>query len=116
MTLRGRARTRSWPKQVQYESLANGEVWRRGVKLSYIDGESRGGGGAWRAYFVLLLDISVKPQPASTMLITICRYHTQGVKEVPSSLAHWRKKIGVETTCVEIKFQAPHAIDAMLSR
>ena len=44
------------------------------------------------------------------------RYHTQGVKEVPSSLAHWRKKIGVETTCVEIKFQAPHAIDATLSR
>ena len=35
------------------------------------------------------------------------RYQTQGVKEVPSSLAHWRKKIGVETTCVEIKFQAP---------
>ena len=35
------------------------------------------------------------------------RYHTQGVKEVPSSLAHWRKKIGVETTYVEIKFQAP---------
>ena len=69
-----------------------------------------------QAYFVLLLDISVKPQPASTMLITICRYHTQGVKEVPSSLAHWRKKIGVETTCVEIKFQAPHAIDATLSR
>ena len=50
------------------------------------------------------------------MLITICRYHTHGVKEVPSSLAHWRKKIGVETTCVEIKFQAPHAIDATLSR
>ena len=44
------------------------------------------------------------------------RYQTQGVKEVPSSLAHWRKKIGVETTCVEIKFQAPHAIDATLSR
>ena len=43
------------------------------------------------------------------------RYQTQGVKEVPSSLAHWRKKIGVETTCVEIKFQAPHAIDATLS-
>ena len=38
------------------------------------------------------------------------------MKEVPSSLAHWRKKIGVETTCVEIKFQAPHAIDATLSR
>ena len=35
------------------------------------------------------------------------RYQTQGVKEVPSSLAHWRKKIGVETTYVEIKFQAP---------
>ena len=35
------------------------------------------------------------------------RYQTHGVKEVPSSLAHWRKKIGVETTCVEIKFQAP---------
>ena len=44
------------------------------------------------------------------------RYQTQGVKEVPSSLAHWRKKIGVETTCVVIKFQAPHAIDATLSR
>ena len=58
-------------------------------------------------YFVLLLVISVYPQPASTMLIAIWRYHTQGVKEVPSSLAHWRKKIGVETTCVEIKFQAP---------
>ena len=48
--------------------------------------------------------------------MAICKYQTQGVKEVPSSLAHWRKKIGVETTCVEIKFQAPHAIDATLSR
>ncbi len=41
------------------------------------------------------------------MLIAICKYHTHGVKEVPSSLAHWRKKIGVETTYVEMKFQAP---------
>ena len=78
-------------------------------------GESRGG-GAWRAYFVLLLDISVYPQAAKPMFMAIWTIHTQGVKEVPSSLAHWRKKIGVETTCVEIKFQAPHAIDATLSR
>ena len=42
------------------------------------------------------------------MLMAICKYHTHGVKEVPSSLAHWRKKIGVETTCVEIEFQAPN--------
>jgi hypothetical protein len=49
------------------------------------------------------------------MLIAICKYHTQGVKEVPSSLAHWRKKIGVETTCVEMKFQAPNSLTHWLS-
>ena len=42
------------------------------------------------------------------------RYHTQGVKEVPSSLAHWRKKIGVETTwksmvcLIQASFETPH--------
>ena len=57
-----------------------------------------------------------KEMKAPLLDAAAARYHTQGVKEVPSSLAHWRKKIGVETTCVEIKFQAPHAIDATLSR
>ncbi len=42
------------------------------------------------------------------------RYQTQGVKEVPSSLAHWRKKIGVETTwksmvcLIQASFETPH--------
>ena len=65
MMLRGRARTRSWPK---YRSSVNLRVeerrgrGRRGVKLSFIDrrvprrGTSTRAGGA---YFVLLLDISV---------------------------------------------------------
>ena len=42
------------------------------------------------------------------------RYHTQGVNEVPSSLAHCRKKIGVETTwksivcLIQASFETPH--------
>ena len=48
-----------------------------------------------------------KGNEGSLLDAAAARYQTQGVKEVPSSLAHWRKKIGVETTCVEIKFQAP---------
>ena len=40
------------------------------------------------------------------------RYQTQGVKSAPSVLAQLRKKTGIVPTCVEIKLQAPHAIDA----
>ena len=46
--------------------------------------------------------------------MAICKYHTHGVKEVPSSLAHWWKKIGVETTwksivcLIQASFETPH--------